>query len=95
MDGHVRWTMSSPGPHQKLSWLYQYSCKWPYDSCDSNECCHSEESDKVSYFDECCDPDECFTLTSVVTLKNIELKTGAPNEKIVQNHLNIALLNVF
>ena len=29
MDGHVRWTMSRPGPHQKLSWLYQYSCKWP------------------------------------------------------------------
>ena len=31
------------------------------------------DSDKFSYFDECYDPDECFTLTSVVTLKNIEL----------------------
>ena len=50
-------------------------CKWRYDSCDSDECCHSEEcdSDKFSYLNECCDPDECFTLTSVVTLKNIEL----------------------
>ena len=27
--------------------------------------------------------------------KNMERKTGAPNENIVQNHLNIALLNVF
>ena len=26
---------------------------------------------------------------------SVELLTGAPNENIVQNHLNIALLNVF
>ena len=31
-----------------------------------------------------------FLLTVVVTLTS-----GAPNENIVQNHLNIALLNVF
>ena len=32
-----------------------------------------------------------------LTLKNSEhhTQTGAPNENIVQNHLNIALLNVF
>ena len=26
---------------------------------------------------------------------NVETRTGAPNENIVQNHLNLALLNVF
>ena len=28
-------------------------------------------------------------------LLQFEVETGAPNENIVQNHLNIALLNVF
>ena len=26
---------------------------------------------------------------------NVETRTGAPNENIVQNHLNLASLNVF
>ena len=26
---------------------------------------------------------------------NVETRTGAPNENIVENHLNLALLNVF
>ena len=26
---------------------------------------------------------------------NVETRTGAPNENIVQNHLTLALLNVF
>ena len=33
---------------------------------------------------------------SIVAVRQEDvLKTGAPNENIVQNHLNIALLNVF
>ena len=35
-----------------------------------------------------------FTITTLSTSKEIYF-TGAPNENIVQNHLNIALLNVF
>ena len=31
----------------------------------------------------------------VKTALDVEIDSGAPNEKIVQNHLNIALLNVF
>ena len=31
----------------------------------------------------------------VKTTLDVEINSGAPNEKIVQNHLNIALLNVF
>ena len=34
--------------------------------------------------------------SSRIHIKNIlDIKTGAPNENIVQNHLKIALLNVF
>ena len=35
------------------------------------------------------------TSTSTLFHKTIGYNTGAPNENIVQNHLNITLLNVF
>ena len=42
----------------------------------------------------CTERYSCVTLDNYYSLEDDE-KSGAPNENIVQNHLNIALLNVF
>ena len=48
-----------------------------------------------SYFDTLLRYVLSVTFCGAVVLKVMDQKTGAPNENIVQNHLNIALLNVF